>query len=119
MKLYKIAMFVFSFNASLALLNSLNLFDVQMAGQLANISAQNITEQVLQSAGPTLLGFNPFAVFGIFVNVIYNSTVGLPGLLMNLGVPTEVATIVGAFVNLLYAVAVIEFIAGRSFKMMD
>ena len=116
MKFYQIALFIFAFNASLSILNSVNLFgtyiqhDVNWMQELN--SSQGYSESYTVSAT---------AIFGDFIkglsiikDALANATLLLPFFLAKLGVPGELNTVITAGTWLVYAVAIAQFLAGRN-----
>ena len=116
MKFYQIALFIFVFNASISVLNSANIFgayivhDTQWMQDLNTKFDTNNTYSV-----------NPAAVFGDFIKglkiileAIGNATILLPFFLTQLGVPAELKVVLTAGTWLTYAIAIGQFLAGRT-----
>ena len=111
MKIYQIAMFVFAFNASLSILNSMNIFGTYIPHNQGLLS-YNYSDYNSQIGITDYLAFFTKG-FSIFIEAILNSTVLLPFFLSQLGVPPALNVVITAGTWLVYGIGLVQFLSGR------
>lgn len=115
MRFYTIALFLFIFNASLGFVNGLGL---SYQTQPINSTIWNPTGAVqnFTYSGPpegSVMLSDIGAAFSLFFSSFIGATVALPQMLYNLGMPSELVTIIAGAVWLIYAAGIIELLTGR------
>ncbi len=118
MKFYQIALFIFAFNASISVLNSMNLFGIYIMHDTAWMEGLN------QSSGFSgNYTVSSTAVFGDFVkglqiitSALGDATILLPFFLSKLGVPGEMNAIITSGTWLVYGIAIAQFLSGRKLE---
>ena len=114
MKFYQIALFIFAFNASLSILNSLDLFgsyiqhDTQWMQDLSRMQNEsNYKVSATAIFGDFVKGLS------ILIEALGNATVLLPYFLAKLGAPAELNAVITAGSWLTYGIAIAQFLSGR------
>ena len=123
MKFYQIALYLFIFNLSLSIVNSLGVFDVWIQPDTNWQKDVNLTgHQINQSS----YNINPTMIFGdfimglrVFVQSVGNATILLPFFLNQMGVPPSMRDAITAIVWFSYVVGIIQFVSGRSLRAYE
>jgi hypothetical protein len=120
MMAFRIALFLLILNGTFAYLTDTGLFDYQRS--TLDIGADEIktdlpdTNVYSQSTITTFI-FGDFPrMIGLFVKILGYSTILLPLMLLNVGLPNSIVGLITLVVWVFYAVGAIEFIANRNLR---
>lgn len=122
MRLYDIALFLFIFNFTLAILAVATPFSVVYPPYLSEKDTKNLqsaTDQMIPKTGVGIIDaslglgkliLNGFIIFG---SVFLTTTIGLPGFLQKLGFESIIAITIGILINLVYVAGIVQLVTGR------
>ena len=141
MRAYALMLIVFIFTASLSFVNTMGLVTggigevgIGESGQSPEeyvgarvIEIGNLSDTASSTTVDTQETFSWYnAVYKIViigiptvVKMFFDSTVGLPFMLMAIGVPVELAVFISLFAWVIYIIGMIQWITNRSFKQHD
>ena len=139
MRAYALMLLVFIFTASLSFVTNLDIVDggvseVGIGGETTEdyVNARVIEMGTLSGTGvedpttpdPDFSWYNAFykmIVVGIpmVVEIFFDSTFGLPFMLMAVGVPTAMAGFISIIAWVIYVVGIAQWMMGKSFKEVE
>ena len=125
MKAYAIALFLFIFNLALALISDLQLFTMLAVDPAPAIYFGYDQQLITDAAGYSNLsvtGLDTIDILGLIgtmIGAIMNATVGLPILLLNLGVPPIMNAIITLPTYYTYIAAVVQMATGRIMPLFE
>lgn len=125
MKAYAIALFLFIFNLALALITDLQIFTM-LATDPAPAIYFGYDQQLITDAAAygnlSVTGLETLDILGFIgtmLGAIVNATVGLPILLLNLGVPPIMGAIITLPTYYTYIAAVVQMATGRIMPLFE
>lgn len=139
MKAYALMLVVFMFTASLSFVSNLDLLsgtsistDINGQSTQEYVDARIITIGNLSDAGtanpvesdPDFSWYNAayqlvFVGIPLIVNILLDSTILLPFMLMAVGVPTDLAIFISLFAWIIYFFGMVQWITNRSLKQHE
>ena len=125
MKAYAIALFILIFNLSLSLISDIQIFTM-LAADPAPPMYFSYDQQLISDASGYLntsaIGLEVIDLLGLLgtlFSAIINATIGLPFLLLNLGVPPIMIAIIIIPTYYTYMAAVVQMATGRIMPLFE
>jgi len=126
MKIYEVAVFLIAVNFMFAIVGELGLFRTAVSNELEDKLTEDIIKTSPQEAregvwfGEKIMEYITYIAdaISLFLNLIYNTTFGLPRLLGNapFNFPSILVNTLIAFQVVIYGVGVLSFLRGMTIK---